>query len=84
MSKESKVLDYLRTHKRGITSMQAIELFKATRLSAIIFELRKKHNIVTITEYGTSEDGHKYPYARYVYLNKEKDTTPFWKKLLVK
>jgi hypothetical protein len=84
MSKKEKVLDYLKTHKRGITSMQAIDLFKATRLSAIIFELRKKHNIVTITEQGISEDGHTYPYARYVYLNEEKDTTPFWKKLLIR
>jgi hypothetical protein len=83
MSKKEKVLNYLKTHKRGITSMQAIDLFKATRLSAIIFELRKKHDIVTITELGITEDGHPYPYARYVYL-REKDTTPFWKKLLIK
>ena len=83
MSKQSKVLDYLKTHKKGITSMQAIDLYKATRLSAIIFELRKKHDIVTITEHGISEEGHLYPYARYVYLRERgKDTTPFWKKLL--
>lgn len=83
MSKQSKVLDYLKTHKKGITSMQAIDLYKATRLSAIIFELRKKHDIITIIEHGISEDGHVYPYARYVYLRgRGKDTTPFWKKLL--
>lgn len=84
MSKESKVLDYLKTHKRGITSAQAVDLYKAYRLSAIIFELRKKHNIVTITEHGISEEGHPYPYARYVYLGEldKQDylTKPWWKK----
>lgn len=35
-----RVLEYLKTHE-GITSMQAFEMFGATRLSAIIFNLRK-------------------------------------------
>ena len=35
-----RILKYLRTHK-GITSMKAFELFGVTRLSAIIFKLRK-------------------------------------------
>lgn len=84
MSKQEKVLNYLKTHRKGITSMQAIDLFKATRLSAIIFELRKKYNIVTIKEQGISEEGHPYPYARYVYINEEKKETPFWKKFVEK
>ena len=67
MSKKAKVLTYLRTHKKGITSMQAIEMFKATRLSAIIFELRKRYIITTVSEKGISEDGYPYTYARYVY-----------------
>lgn len=42
------VLKYLQSHKRGITSLEAINRFGATRLSDIIFRLRKKgYNIVT-------------------------------------
>lgn len=44
----SDILKYLQTHKRGITSLEAINRFGATRLSDIIFRLRKKgYNIVT-------------------------------------
>ena len=68
MSKEAKVLQYLRINKKGITSMQAIDMFKATRLSAIIFELRKRYNITTVKETGYTDEGKAYPYARYVYL----------------
>ena len=67
MSKISKVLKYIQTHKKGITSMQAIDMFKATRLSAIIFELRKRYIITSVSEQGISEDGYPYNYARYVY-----------------
>lgn len=67
MSKKAKVLKYIQTHKRGITSMQAIDMFKATRLSAIIFELRKRYKIMSISEQGVTEDGYPYNYARYVY-----------------
>ena len=35
-----RVFKYLKSHK-GITSMEAFELFGVTRLSAIIFNLRK-------------------------------------------
>ena len=67
MSKKAKVLKYIQTHKKGITSMQAIDMFKATRLSAIIFELRKRYKIMSISEQGVTEDGYTYTYARYVY-----------------
>lgn len=67
MSKKAKVLKYIQTHKKGITSMQAIDMFKATRLSAIIFELRKRYIITSVSEQGISEDGYPYTYARYVY-----------------
>lgn len=39
-SKVKKVLKHLLTHG-SITSWEAIKLYKATRLSAIIFELKK-------------------------------------------
>ena len=44
----SEVLKYLENHKKGITSLDAIRLFGATRLSGIIFILRKRgYNIET-------------------------------------
>ena len=44
----SDILKYLQSHKRGITSIEAINRFGATRLSDIIFRLRKKgYNIIT-------------------------------------
>jgi hypothetical protein len=43
-----RTLQYLETH-RGITSMEAIELFGNTRLSSTIHNLRKMgYNIVTV------------------------------------
>ena len=41
----NRVYQYLKTHK-GITSVQAFELFGATRLSAIIYNLRKYSCII--------------------------------------
>ena len=40
MNKTQAVLEHLKNHV-GITSMEAIDLYGATRLSAIIFNLRK-------------------------------------------
>lgn len=51
----------------SITSMEAIELFGATRLSAIIFNLRKRgHDIGTVTKGMTDRYGHAVNYAKYV------------------
>lgn len=41
MNKTQKVLEHLKT-KGSITSWDAIQLYRATRLSAIIFNLRKR------------------------------------------
>ena len=49
ISQSKLILKHLQVHKT-ITSMEAISLYGATRLSAIIFDLRKAgHNIVTHT-----------------------------------
>jgi hypothetical protein len=49
MNKTQSVLSHLQ-RKRSITSWQAIEMFKATRLADIIFRLRcQGHNIVSET-----------------------------------
>lgn len=64
-TKIKKVLEYLKA-ENTITSMDAIRLFNATRLSAIIFCLRKRgYTIVSNTEY--TADGTRY--VRYELLD---------------
>lgn len=49
-SQTKDIKRYLETHKRGITSLQAFEMFGATRLSSIIYRLRREGmNIETET-----------------------------------
>lgn len=65
--KTKKVLEYL-IENGSITSMDAFIKFKATRLSAIIFNLRKYgYNIKSIPESYTGTDGETSYYVRYVY-----------------
>lgn len=65
MSKTNQVLMHLQ--KKPITSWEAINLYRATRLADIIFKLRQRgHNIVTYMV----EDG-SVGFARY-YLIKDK------------
>lgn len=64
-SQKSEVLKYMQTHK-GITSLQAIEKFGATRLSDIIFRLRKEdYEIGTRTVTKKNRYGHTTNYAEY-------------------
>lgn len=59
-----EVKHYLKTHKKGITSWDAIQEFHATRLAAIIFELRERGwDIKTILEPNKDGEGQ---HARYV------------------
>jgi hypothetical protein len=68
MSKIESVLNYLKSGKT-ITSIEAFELFRATRLSAIIFELRNRgYNIQTI-----ERKGDKCVYAEYKLINQNKE-----------
>lgn len=70
MSKTQKVLEHLQ-YCGSITSLEAIENYGATRLSAIIFELKKKgYNITVEMQPFVDKFGNKNKYARY-YLNKE-------------
>lgn len=65
MTKTQAVLDWLKTHA-SISSMEAIQNFGATRLSAIIFKLRKRgYNIETVKCEGTDRFGNKMQFARY-------------------
>lgn len=76
-TQQSKVLKYIKKNKDGITSMKAFWRFGITRLSAHIFELRKKgYNICTIKEPNKLSTGY---HGRYVYLGDEQkwwDQTP--------
>lgn len=70
MSQRSEVLKYLKKHKY-ITSYQAFELFGATRLSAIIFDLRKEgHEIAGIWETIVDRYGDKKRFLRYFLVKK--------------
>ena len=65
MNKTTAVLQWLQSHA-SISSMEAIQSFGATRLSAIIFNLRKHgYNIETVTCEGTDRFGNKMQFARY-------------------
>ena len=65
MNKTSMVLDWLKS-RAGITSMEAFENFGATRLSAIIFELKRKgYNIETVMVDGRDRYGNRSRFARY-------------------
>ncbi len=59
------VLDHMQTHD-GITSMEAFENYGATRLSGLIFSLKKQgYNIKTETIECTNRFGSKCHYAKY-------------------
>ena len=67
-NKTNEVLKQLQEHK-SITSMDAIDKFGATRLSAIIFNLRKRgYIIVNRWEETIDRYGNECRYVRYIYL----------------
>lgn len=64
------VLWHLQTYG-SITSMEAILDYGATRISAIIYVLRKRgHKIESKTEKGKTRYGRPTSWARYVYKGK--------------
>ena len=71
MNKTKAVLMHLE-EKGSITSWEAIKEYGATRLSAIIFQLRHKYHLNIISEDVSFTDryGHKSSFAKYV-LDKE-------------
>lgn len=65
-NKHKEVLKHLQTHG-SITSMEAIQLYGATRLAAIIFDLRGKYDIDTIMMDDIDRYGNTCKYGKYVY-----------------
>lgn len=77
-SQKRDVLAFLtdeKTKRIGITSDDARFRFGASRLSAIIWELRNKdgYNIETHMEVGKNRYGHTCSYARYFLKEELKD-----------
>ena len=69
MTKTEKVKNHLINNKR-ITSWEAIQLYRATRLSAIIYNLRHQGmNIMTIDKAFKDADGDTCYYAEYVLID---------------
>lgn len=65
MSLEKEILNHLLAGN-SITSMEAINLYGATRLSAIIFNLRDKgYQISTTKIHSKNRYGHCVSYAEY-------------------
>lgn len=67
-NKTEKVLEHLQTYG-CITSLEAIELYGATRLSDIIFRLRNKGlNILTVDMPFVDRFGTKSIYGKYILI----------------
>ena len=65
MKQQDLILQYMKTHKKGITSKDAYEKFGATRLSGVILHLKRKgHKIVSTRETVNTRYGHT-SIARY-------------------
>lgn len=72
MSQSQKVLNHLRKHRKGITSMQAFWKYRITRLSDRIFKLRHRgYHILTIMEDNKFVVG---KHARYVLVKEPEET----------
>jgi hypothetical protein len=70
-TKKQQILDYLKTGK-SITSWDAIKKFRATRLSAVIFDLKEAdYPIRSSMVYDVDTDGRPIKYAVY-WLDMEK------------
>lgn len=65
-TKKQKVLDHLKKHG-SITSWEAIQNYKATRLSGIIYELRYTQGLLITSERVTGRDGTNF--VRYHLVN---------------
>lgn len=65
MNQNEIILNHLRKNK-GITSMDAFELYGITRLSARIHDLRESgYQISMIWEYSTNQYGNQVRYGKY-------------------
>ena len=67
---QQRVLDYMNQHG-SITSLEAFQHLWVTRLSAVIFELKRKgYNIRSRMELHQNEYGETKHFARYSVVNR--------------
>ena len=60
------ILEYLQENENGITQLEATNLFGFTRLSAIIYDLKKQgYTFTTTREKGVNRYGRKVSFDRY-------------------
>lgn len=71
-TQRSEILRHLKEHGT-ITSKEAFELYGATRLSAQIFDLRKKYIIETHMMTGYTRYGDTCNYAKYEYKGEKEE-----------
>lgn len=71
VSKTEKVLKHLQKYG-SITSWEAINKYGATRLSAIIFNLRKRHKIESMSQIFTDRYDNMSTFAKYIYCGEKK------------
>lgn len=69
VTKTQKVLNHLQKYG-SITSWEAIDNYGATRLSAIIYNLRKHYNIESLDRTGTDRYGNEATFTKYIYCGK--------------
>lgn len=67
-NKSRLVLEHLKEYG-SITSWEAIEKYGATRLSAIIYNIRKNHNVQSIDFEYTDRYGNRTTFTKYVYCD---------------
>lgn len=65
MKKKAKLVEEHLLKHGNITSWEAIQKYNATRLSAIIFNLRKKYEIESVREEGVDMYGDDCHFVRY-------------------
>lgn len=71
LTQKDRVLKYMQDFG-GITSFEAFEDIGATRLSAIIFELRKEYNIESESKTSRNRYGDKVSYFNYYLVDDKK------------
>jgi len=75
MTKTDKVIFHLQSGKT-ISSMEAFQMFNATRLSAIIFELRRKGYVIeNINKVSVDKEGNKSYYDDYKLVSAPDETS---------
>lgn len=65
-----RIYQHLLTHKRGITTWQAIERYKETRLSGRIYELEKHYGVPINRTQMVSKEGKRF--VRYTLGEEDK------------